>query len=189
MFDPKTNKFPYPEDTASHYLVVKKYNGNVYDENYPYVDKSFGFRFKRFWCRVLIVLIVFPLARIRLGLKIKGKQYLKQNKVLLKNGCISVCNHVHMWDYIGIMAAVHHYKWPNILAWDKNISGENGPLIRMVGGIPIPTKNIRGFAKFVKSTIELVQNGNWLHIAAEASMWAEQLLLPLRLHLKSSGLQ
>jgi len=171
MFDPKTNKFPYPEDTASHYLVVKKDNGNIYDENYPYIDKSFGFRFKRFWCRVLIFLIVYPLTRIRLGLKIKGKQNLKKNIVLLKNGCVSVCNHVHMWDYLGIMRAVYLYKWPNILSWDKNISGENGPLIRMVGGIPIPTQNMRGFAKFARSTIDLLKNGGWLHVAAEASMW------------------
>ena len=171
MFDPKTNKFPYPEDTACHYLVVKKDNGNVYDENYPYIDKSFWFRFKRFWTRVVIVLIVYPLTRIRLGLKIKGKEYLKKNRVLLKNGCVSVCNHVHMWDYLGIMRAVYFYKWPNILSWDKNISGENGPLIRMVGGIPIPTQNMRGFAKFARSTIDLIHNGGWLHVAAEASMW------------------
>ena len=171
MFDPKTNKFPYPEDTALHYLKVKKDNGNVYDENYPYIDKSFGFKFKQFWTRVLIILVVNPITYIRLGLRVKGRKNLRKNKVLLRKGCVSVCNHVHMWDFLGIMAPVHHVKWPNILAWDKNISGENGPLIRMVGGIPIPVKNMRGFAKFAHSTIDLVKNGGWLHVAAEASMW------------------
>ena len=171
MFDPKTNKFPYPEDTGSHYLIVKKDNGNVYDENYPYIDKSFWFKFKQFWTRVLIIILVIPMTYLRLGLKIKGRKNLKKNKVLLKNGAVSVCNHVHMWDYLGIISAIHHIKWPNILSWDKNISGENGPLIRMVGGIPIPTQNMRGFAKFARSTIEHVQSGAWLHVAAEASMW------------------
>ena len=44
MFDPKTNKFPYPMDTGTHYLGVKKDNGNVYDTNYPYIDKSKSFK-------------------------------------------------------------------------------------------------------------------------------------------------
>ena len=29
MFDPKTDKYPYPEDTASHYLDVKMDRGIV----------------------------------------------------------------------------------------------------------------------------------------------------------------
>ena len=37
-FDPKTNKFPYTELTDKHYLQVKKNNGLVFDENYPYID-------------------------------------------------------------------------------------------------------------------------------------------------------
>ena len=32
-FDPRTNKFPYPIDTDKHYLVVKKNDGTVFDEN------------------------------------------------------------------------------------------------------------------------------------------------------------
>jgi len=171
MFDPKTNKFPYPEDTASHYLVVKKDNGNVYDENYPYIDKSFWFRFKQFWARVVIVLIVNPMTYIRLGLRIKGRKVLRKNRKLLKQGAVSVCNHVHMWDFLGIMMATHHIKWPNILAWEKNVSGENAGLVRMVGGIPIPAHDMRGFAKFARSTISHIQNGGWLHVAAEGSMW------------------
>ena len=171
MYDPKTNRFPYPEDTASHYLHVKKDNGNVYDENYPYIDNTFWFKFRQFWTRVLIIILVFPLTYIRLCLRVKGRKNLRKNKKLLKKGAISVCNHVHMWDFLGIMAPVHHVKWPNILAWDRNISGENGPLIRMVGGIPIPLHSLRGIQKFYSETIERVKNGGWLHIAAEASMW------------------
>ena len=171
MFDPKTSKFPFPEDTASHYLNVKKDNGNIYDENYPYIDSSFGFKFKQFWVRVLIVILVYPLTYIRLCLRVKGRKNLRKNRKLLRKGAISVCNHVHMWDYLGIMAPVHHIRWPNILSWDRNISGENGPLIRMVGGIPIPLHSLRGIQKFYKETIERVKSGGWLHIAAEASMW------------------
>ena len=171
MFDPRTIKFPYTENTDGHYLVVKKDNGNVYDENYPYLDKSFKFRFVRFWARVVILLIVFPATYIRLGLKVKGRKHLKKNKVLLKNGAISVCNHIHMWDFLGVMSVTHHTRWPNILVWEKNTSGELAGAVRIVGGIPIPTHNMRGFAKFARTTIDLVKNGGWLHICPEGSMW------------------
>ncbi len=78
MFDPKTNKFPYPEYTDQHYLTVKKDNGLVFDKDYPYIDKSAGFRFKKGLVRILLLLIVFPVTKIRLGLRINGKKYLKQ---------------------------------------------------------------------------------------------------------------
>ena len=30
MFDPKTDKYPYPEQTDMHYLKIKKNNGAQY---------------------------------------------------------------------------------------------------------------------------------------------------------------
>lgn len=169
MFDPKTNKFPYPEDTGTHYLHVKKDNGTVYDENYPYVDNSFGFRFKRFWFYIFALLVAFPIQSIRMGFKVNGRKNLKKHKKEIKEGIVSVSNHVHMWDYMSIMNVMYPRK-THILAWDKNISGENGKMIRMSGGIPVPN-NSKGFFKMSKATIDYVKNGGWLHVASEASMW------------------
>ena len=81
MFVPVTNgKFPYPEDTASHYAEVKMDRGIVFDKNYPYVDYSSSFAFKRFWVRLLLRLIVFPMSKVRMSIKIKGKNNLKYYK-------------------------------------------------------------------------------------------------------------
>ena len=171
MFDPKTNKFPYPEDTSGHYLEVKVDRGIVFDKNYPYVDYSKGFAFKRFWVRLLLRLIVFPMARIRFGLRIKGKGNLKNYKYLLENGAITIANHVNMWDYICVMKALHNYKWTYLLSWDKNINGESGPLVRMVGGIPIPEHDLEATVAFNKAIKKLMENKNFLHIYPEGSMW------------------
>lgn len=170
IFDPKTNKFPYPEYTDKHYLVVKQDDGTIFDARYPYVDDSFKFRFKRFWIRVLIVLVVFLTARVRMGLRIKGRKNLRKYKSVIKNGVISICNHVHMWDYIGIMSGVK-IRWPYLLAWQKNISGELGGLIRGVGGIPIPENNLGGTAAYFNALKKLLDSGHWLHIYPEGSMW------------------
>lgn len=172
MFIPEThNKFPYPEDTSSHYITVKMDRGFVFDKDYPYVDYSKGFAFKRFWVRLLLRLTVFPLARVRMGLRIKGKVNLKANKELLKKGAVTICNHVHFWDYICVMKALHNYRWPYLLAWDKNVNGESGPLVRFVGGIPIPEHDNEATLAFTKSITKLLDDGNFLQIYSEGSMW------------------
>ena len=171
MFIPNTNKYPYPEDTSGHYLEVKMDRGIVFDKNYPYVDYSKGFAFKRFWVHVLLRLIVFPLAKVRFGIKVEGKSNLKRYKDLLSNGAVTVCNHVHMWDYICIMKALHNFKWTYLLSWDKNINGDSGPLVRMVGGIPIPEGDIEAQVAFNHAIKKLLEEKNFLHVYAEGSMW------------------
>lgn len=170
-YDPKTNEFPYTLNTDGHYLEVKKNKGIVFDEKYPYIDKSKGFRFKQWWVRLLLNILVFPLCYIRLGLKVVGRDILRKNKKLIKEGMISISNHVHMWDFIAIMAALNPIK-PNILSWDKNINGENGTVIRMVGGIPIPVDNFSGTREYLRAVKKLLtEDHGWLHISAEGSMW------------------
>lgn len=168
-YDPKTNKFPYPEYTDKHYIIIKKDRGIVFDENYPYVDNSKKFKRKRRFIRFIILVLVFLMTKIRLGLKVKGKKNLKENKELIKKGVISVSNHIHMWDYLAIMRTIHRYKWPYVLVWDKNVNDKQGKNVRYVGGIPIPT-NIKGTKKYL-SDIEKLLKDNWLHLYAEGSMW------------------
>ncbi len=168
-FDPKTKKYPYPKDTSEHYLKIKKNRNIKFDSNYPFVNTKKSFRFLRFLVRIVLVIIVFPYSRLYLGLKIKGKKNLKENKALIKQGVISVSNHIHMWDYISIMKAIKPIK-PYTIVWDKNVNGESGNLVRLVGGIPIPN-NVGGKIKFFKTINELLNTGHWIHIYAEGSMW------------------
>ena len=171
MFIPNTDKFVYPEDTSSHYMEVHMDRGIVFDKNYPYIDNSFSFRFIRFWVRILLRIIVFPVAYFKMGIKINGKSHLRKNKKLLKSGAITIANHVHRWDYICVMKAVHNYHWPYLLSWDKNVNGEDGPLVRLVGGIPIPLNDIEATVAFSKTLNKILEEGNFLHIYPEGSMW------------------
>lgn len=170
MFDPKPVKFPYPVETDKHYLVVKKDDGTVFDKDYPYIDNSKKFRAGYLFTRAMLYAVVFPLARIRLGLRVKGRENLKKHRDIIKKGVISLSNHVHMWDYISVMLAVKPFR-TNILAWDKNISGENGWIIRHVGGIPVPDGDTRAMRAFLVSVRKLIEGGGWLHLCAEGSMW------------------
>lgn len=170
-FDPKTTKYPYPEDTAGHYLEVPEKTHHVINENYPYIDNSKSFRFKKFWVRFLLNIIVFPVAKIWYGLKVYGKKNIKDNKKIIKQGVISVSNHIALWDYIFLMRTINHIK-PNVLVWAPNINGPNGALIRLVGGIPIPENNLKATMKYYNTVDKLInQDHGWLQIYAEGSMW------------------
>ena len=170
MFDPKTNHYPYPEDTDRHYLAVHKNRGIVFNTEYPYIDRSPLFRLRQGVIRFLLYILVWPITTIRLGLKIEGREILKKHRETLKKGVISCSNHVHLWDYLCIMKAVRPFR-TNVLSWAPNINGENGTLIRMVGGIPIPDTDLAATKTYFKTVTEHLRNGGWLQIYAEGSMW------------------
>ena len=170
MYNPHSTRYKYPDFTDQHYLVVKKNNGAVFDENYPYFDNSKGFKFKKWWVRVLLNLIVFPICPIYMGLRIKGRKNLKKYKDVLANGAITVSNHIHMWDYIAVMKAIRPRK-PHVLVWAPNVRGESGALVRLVGGIPIPDGNLAGKVACNKAIEQYLNDGGFLQIYAEGSMW------------------
>ena len=169
-FDPKPTKYPFPEITDRHYLVVKKDRGIKIDKDYPYLDRSLGLRIAQAFTRLGLMLIAFPVSIIYIGLRIKGRENIRKHREELKNGVISCSNHIHMWDFISVRKAVRHFN-PNLLAWDRNLNGENGTLIKLVGGIPIPVNDIKASTVFLRVTENLLKDKGWLHIYAEGSMW------------------
>lgn len=170
-YDPQSTRYPYPESTDAHYLPVRKNNGLKFDSSYPFLDESFAFRFRRGLARVGLWAVVFPVARVRLGLRIRGKDNLKKHRDLLSGGAMTCANHVHMWDYIAVMRALQP-RWPHLLVWAPNIRGENGAMIRMVGGIPIPDDSLAGTAAMVRAVGKCL-DGGYVHIYPEGSMWEQ----------------
>ncbi len=106
---PESN-IKYPEKTDGHYRDIEYNDGTIFDENYPNVDKSKSFKRHQRPVRLGLRLMIFPFSRIRMGLRIEGKKNLTKNKELLKQGCLSVSNHMNMWDYVAIMNAVKPFK-------------------------------------------------------------------------------
>ena len=173
MYIPQTDDQLYPEHTGNHYGSFKMNRGIVFDKDYPYVDNSKGFAFKRFWVRLLCRIIVFPfMVPPKTGLKVKGKKNIRKHKKELKDGFINVSNHIHDWDYLCIMKAIHNFKWPYVMSIGENINNDSGPLVRFVGGIPIPPKNDdEAKASFNHDILQMLKNGGVLQVYAEGSKW------------------
>ena len=127
----------YPEQPDQPILFPKKLREVVIDEHYPYLDKSFFARLRHVAIYLGIFLLVFPVQRIRYGLKIEGRENLKKNKKLFANGALTVCNHVYRWDFLACLQAV---RWRRMWfpARPDNLESSDAGLIRGAGGIPIP---------------------------------------------------
>ena len=140
------------------------------DENYPYLQKSFFFQFQRALLHLCQYTLLPLVVWVRHGLRVHGREKLKTYAPLFKDGLITVSNHVLMWDYMCILIALRP-RLGYFPAWKTNLEGPNGPLIRMAGGIPIPTENFRSMVKFKEAMQEVLERGEWMHFFPEGSMW------------------
>lgn len=162
-------KANFPENPEAH-IVEKKIIHPVDIENeYPFLDKSFGGRWLNFWIYAGIFLLVYPVHRIYYGLKIVGKENIKKNKSLFKNGAMTICNHVYRWDFLAVVQAVGYKRiWFPCL--DKNVMTSDWKMVRGAGGIPIPSTNA-ATRQFNKAFDELHKNKKWIHVFPENSRW------------------
>lgn len=159
----------YPERSDQHMLELKRTRELKLDPNYNYMPKGACFKIGRAAVATLLHLIVFPLMRLTHGLKIYGRENLKKHKAELKDGAITISNHVFMWDYLAVQKAIrpHISYFP---AWKPNFESGWQPFMRALGGMPIP-EDFRSLAAFKRGMDEVVASGKWLHVFPEGSMW------------------
>ena len=162
--------YQYPDACDAHMLKVKRVRELTLDENYPYLPHGFWYKCARGVYWLLVNAVVFPLMRLTHGLRIEGKRNLKANKALLKNGAITVSNHVFMWDYLCVLKAIrpHLAYFP---AWRANAEGPMRALVRLSGGIPVPDGSTHGMIAFHKAIGQVLEEGKWLHFFPEGSLW------------------
>ena len=160
----------YPERSDEHMLTLESTREINLDKNYDYMPHGVGFKIQRAVVATLLHLIVFPLMHLTHGLRIYGKKNLKKHKKELKNGAITISNHVFMWDYLCVLKAIrpHISYFP---AWKKNFESGFQPFMRIIGGIPIPEGDIHAMMAFKAALDEVVKSGKWLHVFPEGSLW------------------
>ena len=162
--------YTYPERSDQHMLELKRKREIHLDENYPYMPKGAWFMIKRAAVATVLHTVVFPIMRLTHGLKIHGKENLKKHKDELKNGAITISNHVFMWDYLCVQKAIrpHISYFP---AWKANFESGFHGCMRIMGGMPIPEGDIHAMIAFKRAMDDVVTSGKWLHFFPEGSLW------------------
>lgn len=155
--------FVYPEQIDGHMISpAPVYDEAILNHEYPYYNQSFPFVVKQNLMHVFLLALVVPVACVRYGLRVKGKKVFRKYRKLLKQGAITVCNHVYEWDYLCIRAAIYPRK-QNFTMWKNNLLGSLGPTFRAVGAVPIPSGNLAAIRAFERDVLKLLDEGRWLH--------------------------
>jgi 1-acyl-sn-glycerol-3-phosphate acyltransferase len=165
---PKLN-YVYPSKLDQHMMEMKYIHELTLDENYPFLDKSFGFRLIRGLEYLGIFIIVFPILILRFGLKIEGRDIIRKHRKLLKNGAMSISNHIHRWDMLFIILTIRYRKlyFP---VWKENLKTPDRGFVRYTGGIPIP-ESISLMKCFNRAFDEIHAMKTWIHAYPETAMF------------------
>jgi 1-acyl-sn-glycerol-3-phosphate acyltransferase len=172
-------KITYPEQTDAHMVSPKNLDAEIIEESFPFYDKSVRARFLRGVYNFVLYAFMVPATKFRYGLKVKGKKNLRKNRKLLKNGAITVSNHVFDWDYFCVRAATFpHIEFVTI--WKHNMFRSLGVSMHRTGGIPVPD-TYGGLKAFDRALMDLMKDKRWLHFYPEGSMWLyEETLRPFK---------
>jgi len=161
--------FVYPAKLDAHMSERKIIHEVIVDENYPFLEKTFSFRFMRGLMHLGIFVLVFPLSLLRFGLKIEGRKILRKHRKLLRDGAMTVSNHVHRWDFLFVLQALR-FRTMYFPAWKENLKGSDKDLIRLAGGIPVP-EEIHTIKYFNQAFDEIRAKKKWIHAFPESSVF------------------
>jgi len=159
----------YSDKPDEHIMHVNVIQEIIVDEKYPFLEKTFSFRFMRGLMHLGIFVLVFPLSLLRFGLKIEGRKILRKNKKLLKNGAMTVSNHVHRWDFLFVLQAVR-FRTMFFPAWKENLNSSDKDFVRLAGGIPVP-EGIHAIKCFNQAFDEICAKKKWIHAFPESAMF------------------
>jgi 1-acyl-sn-glycerol-3-phosphate acyltransferase len=160
----------YPKDlhtSMDHPGPVEK--DAIFTKDFPYYHKQWWYRLWQVYYQWVPLTIMSLVTIIRLGLKIKGRKWLWIYRKELKNGAVSIGNHLLPWDYFAIRTAL----WPRrqyFVMWGGNYFIKHGIQRVYSGGIPIP-ENLEGKKSFFKALKEVMQDGHWMHFNPEGHLY------------------
>ena len=172
----------YPEENPFERTLFPKQIKHIdFDEHYPYLDDSLGYRFNLLWGYYIVIHILLRIkVCIQMGLRIRGRAILKKYKSQLQQGAITICNHVYRLDCPCVLFAVKGLHTTRVPMFAPNFRTKDGFFMRLAGGVPIPdsTTNMSALKKFNEAFDEFHRRGWWFHIFPEACRW--DMYKPLR---------
>ena len=172
----------YPQENPFERTLFPVFDREmVIDEHYPYLDDSARYRFKTKWGYAIILKVCLNLMlRVKMGLRIRGREVLKRHSEGLKHGAITIANHVFRLDCPCVLLAVKAKPTTRIPMFAPNFRTKDSFFLNLVGGVPIPEPEagMSAMKKFNEAFDEFHRRGWWFHIFPEACRW--DMYKPLR---------
>jgi 1-acyl-sn-glycerol-3-phosphate acyltransferase len=171
----------YPKDDPFRRLLKVEVEDSAkgkyqFDETFPYIDKSLGYKINNIFGFFVKWFLVAVWNRLHFGLKIEGRRNVSKHKKELADGAMCICNHVFIFDAMGVYQAVRRRRlWIPMFA--KHFNGKNSWFMRYSGGIPIPETR-GGLRKFNEAFDEYHRRKEWFLIFPESVRW--NMYAPIR---------
>ena len=159
----------YPDDEHGHMFPCKIVAPADYTKDYEFRVTSKGRKFKRFFVEWILFLFGPILTYFRFAPKYTHKKMLKKFKKDLKNGFITISNHVFPWDNI-VLRNINKFNRVEMPIWKEGAESSAGGLYRLAGGITLPS-DLKGIARCFEAMREVLKEKRWLHIYPEAACW------------------
>ena len=135
-------------------------------QDYCYFPKSRMFRCMNLVLRYVIYIFGPVIFKLFFGLKIIGREKLKN----LPQKGVTVCNHVHMLD-CGVVACAMNRRRICIPTLESNFCIPFvRHLVRILGGIPLP-EHIRPFRRMHEALVSYINEGHLVHVYPEAVLY------------------
>ena len=166
-------EFVFPEKTDEQIIEVDHKRKIKLDKKYYDRLTKVIFKIGQFFFKIIFYTIAFPLVRMRYHLKVEGRKELKPYmKLLKKEGFITVSNHVFLWDYVALCAAMR-MGVPKVPAWGKIIYSKFGGWFSLAGVVPIPNDRttFKKFYEFIGNIFKHNRHNKWMHIYPETGLW------------------
>lgn len=170
----------YPTDDPHRRLVHVDVEDSsqgrfTFDETYPYLDDSFHFKLNAIAGWLVKWLMITVYNRLHFGFRIKGN--LRKYKKQLRDGAVCVCNHVFVFDALGVHSACQRFRQVRIPMFAKHFNGRSWWILWQAGGVPIPETR-EGIRKYNEAFDEYARRKMWFIIFPEAVRW--DMYTPIR---------
>jgi len=170
-FLPNTPISFYPRDEHGDVYPTRKTRSFDYvkDANLVYRPSCFSFRLKRVLFRLVGLAVGEPVVFFRYLLSIKGRKIFREHKRELKEGFITMANHVFPLDCLAV-SAIRPFRVPEFPMWQDGFESSQGAMMQAYGGFPV-VKNPYGYEKAYRCMKDVLQEKKWLHVYPEAACW------------------
>lgn len=160
----------YPtDDPLFRMLPVTPVRSYKNDSSYRFLNDSVAFKIKR---HLTYLLVDFPLRielALKYGLKFEGREHLKMNKEKLRNGFVTVSNHIFPLDALCVRHAIGRRLWIPMLP--DLFTSKNWWLLTHVGGVPLADGSLSAIKKFNEAFDMFHKRRKVVHVFAEARSW------------------
>ena len=172
----------YPTDDPFRRLVQVQVEDSStgryqFDETFPYLDQSLNYKFNTIGGFFVKWFMIAIHNRCHYGLNIVGQRKLRRFRKQLRKGAVCICNHVFIFDALGVNSAVQRFKRVWIPMYAKHFNGKSSWILRQAGGIPLPETR-GGIRKFNEAFGEYNRRKQWFIIFPEEVRW--DMYVPIR---------